>query len=418
MRDDVCCRSIILLNKYNLEKSLRLIDRFDKVCIIEDHFDKKYLNKLKDILEYIGKKIEFVNSFNILENRQYFEIDPIWRYENNTNKKEIEKRYYSEFDFSCDYGKILQYIASQFDEGNTSYRRLKINKYFKDNGWNPDTIFSNTDNETYLKMLFDKKYDYIYISHPSSSAILCAKSRLDGSVLIYDRTDNWSSMSENQAFEEKRFYIEAKYLFTSAKYLYDSIPENERKKAKFVPNGTTLRPYRKVEKYKRKTAVYAGRQPMKIDFDRFIKLAKENPDWDIKLYGLINLNYWFDKLYNRDFLPKNFYFVDRVSEDELHDILLKSHVGLIFFKDIEWVEGMLPLKVFNYCNAHIPTAYQNCPEIVDYPMCFDINKYTLDEILEKSPNDEEYEIINQQSDWNKKFDYITNVFTGKIKNDL
>lgn len=392
-----------IINKFNLEMVMRDIDNFENVKIIKDHIENKYLDKLIDFLKYLGKNVE-ITDVDATENNFYMRIK---KYRND-----------SEIDTSSNYGKILQYIASFRDEGNDSYRRAKINKYFKENGWNPDTIYSNTDNKTYLKMLFDKKYDYIYVSHPSSSAVLCAKARLDNSVLIYDRTDNWSSMGEKQAVEEKRLFMEAKYLFTSAKYLYESIPENERKKAEFIPNGTTLRPYRKVEKYERKTAIYAGRQPMKLDFHRFIKLAKENPDWDIKLYGLINLNYWFDKLYNRDFLPKNFYFVDRVSEDELHEVLLKSHVGLIFFKDIEWVEGMLPLKVFNYCNAHIPTAYQNCPEIVDYPMCFDINKFTLDEILEKSPSDEEYETINQQSDWNKKFDYITNIFTGKIKNDL
>ena len=392
-----------IINKFNLEMVMRDIDNFENIKIIKDHIENKYLDKLVDFLKYLGKNVE-ITDVDVTENNFYMRI--------------TKCRNDSEIDTSSNYGKILQYIASFRDEGNDSYRRAKINKYFKENGWNPDTIYSNTDNKTYLKMLFDKKYDYIYVSHPSSSAVLCAKARLDNSVLIYDRTDNWSSMGEKQALEEKRLFMEAKYLFTSAKYLYESIPENERKKAEFIPNGTTLRPYRKVEKYERKTAIYAGRQPMKLDFYRFIKLAKENPDWDIKLYGLINLNYWFDKLYNRDFLPKNFYFVDRVSEDELHEILLKSHVGLIFFKDIEWVEGMLPLKVFNYCNAHIPTAYQNCPEIVDYPMCFDINKFTLDEILEKSPSDEEYEIINQQSDWNKKFDYITDVFTGKIKNDL
>ena len=200
----------IVLNKYNLKRSIRMIDDFNEVCIIEDHFDKKYLNKLKDILEYIGKKVGFVNSSDMLENRQHFEVDPIWSYEDRIDKKEIEKRYYSEFDFSCNRGKILQYIASSFEEGNISYRRCKINKYFKENGWNPDTIFANTDNETYLKMLFDKKYDYIYISHPSSSAILCAKARLDESVLIYDRTYNCSNIGENQTLEEKRLYIEAK----------------------------------------------------------------------------------------------------------------------------------------------------------------------------------------------------------------
>ena len=135
-----------IINKFNLEIVMRDIDNFENVKIIKDHIENKYLDKLVDFLKYLGKNVE-ITDVDATENNFYMRIT---KYRND-----------SEIDTSSNYGKILQYIASFRDEGNDSYRRAKINKYFKENGWNPDTIYSNTDNKTYLKMLFDKKYDYI-----------------------------------------------------------------------------------------------------------------------------------------------------------------------------------------------------------------------------------------------------------------
>ena len=132
----------------------------------------------------------------------------------------------------------------------------------------------------------------------------------------------------------------------------------------------------------------------KVDINFLNELAEKNIDWDIKVFASGDKN---------ENLSKKIIFHTFVTEDVLHEELCKCHVGLIPFVLNGYTKGMLPLKLFNYANAHLPVLYSNCDNCRNFNFAFSTEKHSLDDLLNFSFDFDSY---LQEFDWNKKFEYM------------
>lgn len=301
----------------------------------------------------------------------------------------------------------LQYIYSENKDGTKNYRRFKLGNYLKEH-----CKVHIINNRNISVNVLDKKFKYLIASDCRGSSFLITKKELDGSILIYDRTDNWSALGEEEAEEEADLINAADIIFCSAQYLYDSLPDNCKSKAHIIFNGCDVKPYRPCEKFKKKTAVYAGRSSNKIEWAWIQFIAETNPDWDFRIYG-VDLNHDISNL-------PNVYFYGWIPETELHEVLCKSHLGLVPFINSDWTHGMLPLKFFHYVNAHIPTFYINCNELAVYDkVAIDPIKQLIVIFDEGIPDidNEEYEKILKDANWNEKFKKMLSIINNFEKVD-
>jgi len=263
----------------------------------------------------------------------------------------------------------------------TPYRKFKLNQYLKEK-YIVDTIYDSIDKNT---ILFNKKYKYIIVSCPYSRLALKIK-ELTGAKLIYDRTDNWSDLSEQFYASETALINNAEVAFCSSDYLYNNVPsgcdlENWQKKCTLLYT-TCSKKYDipNVEKYDTPTAVYAGVGIKKVNWTMLAVLAEQNPNWNFKFYvrdDHQDINILKD-ISNVEILPL-------LSEDALHNELSKCHIGLVYYKQSAYTDGMLPLKVYDYFNARIPTVFYGCSQLRKFSDCCfeDDGSINLDDILEK-----------------------------------
>lgn len=285
-------------------------------------------------------------------------------------------------------GEIVQFMKLYgYDKEKSNYRRFKLSAYLQEKYG--DKYFPIVDVRKCPK---EGKFKYAIISTSVGWEVVTAY-KYD--YLIYDRTDNWSAWGKNNAEEEQRLLDKADLIFTSSKWLY----EDTLKRAKtdtttviYVPNGCDVKEYKPVEKYPETTLCYIGKTDNKVDWDYVKTLADK---YKIKVYGAIEEQFEHPNVEWCGFLP----------EEVLHREISKCHYGLIPFNEGEWTAAMLPLKLFHYANAHIPTIYRNCPECDAYPTIasttFDIN-----------PADSDYVDVLKSTNWREKFDYMLEEIYG------
>lgn len=313
--------------------------------------------------------------------------------------------------------KIL-HVKGYSEEANYTYRRKKLNdflieKYGKENV----TSFCILDDDINI---VKQDFDFIVVSTVRYLIPVVANINKDIPV-FYDRTDRWSALEipsitnpdilnpENKEMEQWLFE-NSKHIFISSSKLLDDIPEQYKDKVTYIPNGCTLLPYEPVEKFKKPTVAIVGRLFKKIDIKYIIKLALTNENYDFNFYGFLD-----EKPYELDtFNLSNLHFIDRMSEADLHKELCKCHIGLISFIEGDWTSGMLPLKLFNYANAHIPTLYHNCPSITEEYNDISIKDSeieTLDDVFKKEYS---YDKIIASSDWKDKFNKMTEIIENNL----
>ena len=122
-------------------------------------------------------------------------------------------------------------------------------------------------------------------------------------------------------------------------------------------------------------------------------------------------------------------------DDAYNDIdflkLIKEQQSLIIFssfdkfvfdalkaiEDNNVTKGQFSDKLFNYCNAHIPTLINeeiaiNYSDYSDFVSVLDFEKLELDNYL-KEVSDEKYEELMKECDWNNRFGQIMQVITEK-----
>ena len=209
---------------------------------------------------------------------------------------------------------------------------------------------------------------------------------ITGAKLIYDRTDNWSDLSEQFNTNEIALINNADVAFCTSNYLYNNVPEGcdletWKKKCTLIYTSCNKKyEVPTVKKYTTPTAVYAGVGIKKVNWMMFAVLAEQNPDWNFKFYVRddhqeINI---LKGISNVEILPL-------IPEESLHNELSKCHIGLVYYKPSGYTDGMLPLKVYDYFNARIPVVFYGCPELREFSdCCFEEDgSINLNDILEK-----------------------------------
>ena len=296
----------------------------------------------------------------------------------------IIKKY--EDSFELNEGAEILHYTNDIRHTTRIYRRFKLNDFLKER-FIVDTVHAGNSP-------FNKNYKTIIVSDARSWFIPLYMYKENGTKIIYDRTDDWTALNNRNKSSENELFNLADLITCSSRSLYESLPDFAKKKAKIIYNGTKVREYTPVEKFSKKTAVYAGCSPLKIDFNVLKKLANKNPDWNINIYGVGNIKY--------QEMPSNVSFFAFVDEDTLFRILCKSHIGLIPFLGNPWDKGMLPLKLFNYANAHIPTVFWNSENCKDFPeIAIEASSWDLDTYLN---TEMDYDSVLASCDWEKRLD--------------
>lgn len=302
----------------------------------------------------------------------------------NTNISEIRF-----FNLSKDKTEIGNHSVIQYFNGapnsRINYRRIKLKEYLSSNY---DYVLASNIAQT-------GECDVLIISKPEGWVI--PAHNIKHKCLVYDRSDYWSCGINN--FDEDDLIRKADIVFNSSEFLFkDSKSKREMQQPTyFIPNGCTVKEYKPVEKYPNPTAVYIGKPANKVDWEKIKEVSK---DYKVLIYGD------FKKI--PDGLGDNVEYKGYLDEYELHNELCKCHVGLIPFIEGDWTRGMLPLKLFHYANAHIPTLYWNCPECDNYPTIA-----SSTEVL--NPTDEDFNKVLAEADWNAKFKAMLGIIEDNMK---
>lgn len=313
--------------------------------------------------------------------------------------------------------KIL-HVKGYSEEENYTYRRKKLNDYLIEKyGKENVTSFCILDDDINV---VKQDFDFIVIS--TVRYLIPVVANINKNIpIFYDRTDRWSALEipsidnpdvlNPEAEQMEQWLFEnSKHIFVSSSTLIDDIPEQYKKKVTYISNGCKLLPYEPIEKFEKPTVAIVGRLFKKIDMKYIIRLALTNDNYDFNFYGFLD-----EKPYEVNaFNLSNLHFIERLSEEDLHKELCKCHLGLVSFIESDWTSGMLPLKLFNYANAHIPTLYHNCPSINDYYKDIAIKDSEieiLDDVFKREYN---YDKILAESDWTTKFNKMSEIIESNL----
>lgn len=313
--------------------------------------------------------------------------------------------------------KIL-HVKGYSEEENYTYRRKKLNDYLIEKyGKENVTSFCILDDDI---SIVKQDFDFIVIS--TVRYLIPVVANINKNIpIFYDRTDRWSALEipsidnpdilNPEAKQMEQWLFEnSKHIFVSSSTLIDDIPDQYKEKVTYIPNGCKLLPYEPIEKFEKPTVAIVGRLFKKIDMKYIIRLALTNDNYDFNFYGFLD-----EKPYEVNaFNLSNLHFIERLSEEDLHKELCKCHLGLVSFIESDWTSGMLPLKLFNYANAHIPTLYHNCPSINNYykdVAIKDSEIETLDDVFKREYS---YDKILAESDWTSKFDKMTEIIENNL----
>lgn len=292
------------------------------------------------------------------------------------------------------------------DYDKLNYRRFKISKFLKEY-YGKDYFLVQKPEDLEAIKIQNIFFDICYVSKPYK--ILHILPQIKYNKLIYDRSDNWSGQHiyENTIYSKEETFL----LENANKILYVSrnmLDNKYQNKMIYVTNGVDVLEYdNTIEKYPKNTAIYMGRSSKKVNFNWLEKTALFYNDWDFLIYGIS------DEIKDKLQLnaPKNIIWKGFLPEKELFKIIEKCHVGLIpFVNKNPYVQGMCPLKLFQYCNAHIPTAYLNSPECSFYPnIAFDLNVYNLNYISQQKIPDAFYNKVLKEHNWKNIFENIVKI---------
>jgi len=222
-----------------------------------------------------------------------------------------------------------------------------------------------------MVLLLLKKYDYIYITHPSlysnSINIPIVYDCMDD-VLAFNNTKN----TYDEFFKFERIIIsQAKYVFFTSEYLmnkvltrYDVCSNNNF----IISNNAIEFPNNKniskaidceiIESNKIKLT-YIGTISSWFDFDLLLHLNTEK--YTINLYGPIEIN--------KDKYKDNFVFYGPKPRDDIFAIMNNADILIMPFVVNELIRSVNPVKLYEYMYSNKPviaTKYGETEKFQDY----------------------------------------------------
>jgi glycosyltransferase involved in cell wall biosynthesis len=135
---------------------------------------------------------------------------------------------------------------------------------------------------------------------------------------------------------------------------------------KVVPNGVDFEHFANyageeleiVKGIRPPRVVYVGAIAKWFDFDLVIELASRLPDCSFIIAGN-----WQREVPAVGTYPKNIFIIGPVEYDKLPALLTKSDVGIVPFKDTDLVQGVSPIKVYEYLASGLPAVCLRWPEL-------------------------------------------------------
>jgi len=206
---------------------------------------------------------------------------------------------------------LLQYVPTI--PVKSVYRRSQVHKFFKTTWIQGGQLPSDPTKVTAV----------IFSDGRRSEALArwCIRNKIR---IIYDRSDNWNAMSPGC---EDYLLENADVITTSAKSM---------SLGTYIPNGFNWLSYEKKEHVK--SICYVGQHIQKVDFDFINDLAKNNPNWLIKIIGLRDI---------KSTRP-NVIFYGHLEEEMMMNVIADCTAGLIAHKENDYTKDQLTLKAYNY----------------------------------------------------------------------
>lgn len=256
--------------------------------------------------------------------------------------------------------------------------------------------------------------------------------------VIYDCSDYWGKpMGEKKKkiktriveslngieSSERKIINNSHIVFSSSKFLKRRIEERYNKKAFLVENGVESDLFQK-NRGERPTGLkeipnprfgFIGGMKEKIDFFLLKQLFSKKTDWNLVLIGPA------PKKTNKDFeillKGKNVFWLGEVKHNQIPGFLSSIDVGLLPYKEIEYNQGVFPLKFFEYLAAGLPVVGSGLPSTKEYSQD-NIYYYAENEIdsfykgckealhWKQQKNSKERISLAKKFDWKEKFDLM------------
>lgn len=112
---------------------------------------------------------------------------------------------------------------------------------------------------------------------------------------------------------------------------------------------------------RQRVAAYLGNLHSAIDYDYFVGLIDQNPDWTFKLCGQP-----MSDQAERVLARPNVRYVGVITNAQIGEFLSDAAVGLIPYLRTEWTAGVFPTKLFEYLGHRVPVLSTCLPEVMRF----------------------------------------------------
>ncbi len=192
---------------------------------------------------------------------------------------------------------------------------------------------------------------------------------LGGGRIIYDVMDDLASFRnapEGLRSRQRQLLSTADVVFTGGRSLYRSTLSQRQHAVHLFPSGVESQHYAASRSLRtarsRKVAGYVGVVDERVDLDLIAGLARELPDWTVRMVGPV-------AKIDEASLPKapNIEYVGLVPYSELPQVMADFDVALMPFALNEATRAISPTKTLEYLAAGLPVVSTRVPDVVaDY----------------------------------------------------
>lgn len=229
-----------------------------------------------------------------------------------------------------------------------------------------------TINSIYVKQLLNKKYDIVILTHPEQYYYLPKDLRYRAKI-IYDCLDNSPYFYEgNKRCEvqrqEKEVCKKAHQIITSSRYLKNKImkeymvPDKNIEIVKNALDKSLENECKLLIKLKSPNLVYIGTIGEWLDINILIKYAHNNPNCTIYLIGPVDSSIR-KKIHKKN---QNIIFLGAIKHEEIKKYIIAGEIMLIPFKVNELIEGVDPVKLYEYLALNKPVITSYWDELEEY----------------------------------------------------
>lgn len=250
------------------------------------------------------------------------------------------------------------------------------------------------------------------------------KLNLNKYTVIYDAIDNLSTFDKYPEieFDYRKSLVDADIVLATSRIIYNDI-KSLRDEVILVPNGVETKDfYKSFNKIPELTTIkskytaiigYYGAVAEWFDFDLMKYLAEKYPNWGFLIIGEV---YGQVKNLAADLREKdNVYFINRVSYENIPDILSYFDVGIIPFVINEITLSTSPVKAYEYLAGGKEVVSTTLPEVELISKDFVAHNQVefgqkIEDALSKRRTSGRVEYLKRLADknsWNKRITTVT-----------